>query len=67
MQASYLVSLKGINSGIPSPIPDPKAIPKSIAIKLPSLLSTKKFSKCLSPIPRIYPHTLIAASVFINL
>lgn len=51
---------------MPSAIPAPNAIPKSIAIKLPSVLSTRKFSKCLSPIPRIYPHMLIAARVFIN-
>lgn len=42
-------------------MPDPKEMPKSIASKPPSDLSSKKFSRCLSPIPKIYPQIQTAA------
>ena len=60
------VRRNGINSGIAKLTPLSNAIPKSIPRTSPSFLSSKKFSRCLSPIPRIYEAIQNEAYDFIN-
>ena len=47
-------------------MPDPKETPKSIPNISPSVVLTKKFSKCLSPMPNKYDAILNTAKDLTN-